>query len=155
MSTLPGQARKKLSRLKYRASRSLSPKAYWYLMGRIKPVEAVTSEWSSVADSLAAGAAVVGLLDRLGVISPAAVTLHIGSGIGRVEYHLHAKVHLCYGVDISPSMVRKARKLVPFDNVEFLCTDGKGLDRWDESSSGSPPLSVKRFYQACEARRSA
>src|SRR5919199_5644548 len=130
MKRLSPHARERLSRLKYRATRSLSPKTYWYLMGRLKPVAAVTSQCSTVEDSLASGAAIVSLLDRFGVLNPDAVTLHVGSGIGRVEYHLRHRVRRCYGVDVSPSMVKHAARLVPFDDVEFHCTDGRRLDRW-------------------------
>lgn len=109
---------------KYMASRQLSPKVYWYLMGRFRAVAAVTSEFEKVEDSLASGATIVELLDRLGVLDAEAVTLQIGSGIGRVEYHLHERVKKCYGVDISASMVQRARSLVTHDNVEFVETDG-------------------------------
>ncbi|MEA2704642.1 MAG: hypothetical protein QOD63_2587 [Actinomycetota bacterium] len=117
-----------LSRLKFWASRSLSPGLYWYLMGQFKPVPAVTSDYESVADCLASGRQVVDLLDELGVVLPDAVTLHIGSGLGRVEAHLRHRVASCYGVDVSYSMVRRARRLVPYDDVRFLHTDGSGLD---------------------------
>ncbi len=123
-----------LSRLKYWVSRGLSPKAYWYLMGRLKPVPAVTSAYADVESCLASGAEVVALLDTFDVVRPHAVTLQIGSGLGRVEYHLRNRVERCFGLDISPSMVKKARELVPFPNVEFFETDGSGLDRWPDGS---------------------
>jgi SAM-dependent methyltransferase len=116
-----------LSRVKYWASRPLPPKAYWYLMGRFKAVPAVTSDYVDVEDCLASGQQVVDLLDRLGVLHPGAVTLHIGCGIGRVEHHLRHRVRRCVGVDVSPSMVKRARALVPYENVEFHCTNGTDL----------------------------
>lgn len=116
-----------LSRVKYLASRSLSPKSYWYLMGKLKPVGAVTSGHHTVASSLASGADVEALLDRLGVLAPDATTLHIGSGLGRVEEHLYRRVRQCHGVDVSPSMVKRARRLVAHPNVTFHVTDGRDL----------------------------
>jgi ubiquinone/menaquinone biosynthesis C-methylase UbiE len=116
-----------LSRVKYWASQTLSPKLYWNLMGQFKPVPAVTSDYHNVDDCLASGLQVVDLLDDLGVLRPDAVTLHIGAGLGRVEAHLRQRVATCYGADISQSMVRRARLLVPYDNVEFFVIDGQGL----------------------------
>jgi SAM-dependent methyltransferase len=116
-----------LSRVKYWVSRPLPPKAYWYLMGRFKAVRAVTSDYDDVEDCLASGEGVVTLLECLGVLRPDAVTLHIGCGIGRVEYHLRHRVRRCVGVDVSPSMVKQARALVPHRDVEFLCTNGTDL----------------------------
>lgn len=101
-------------------------------MGRFRPVAAVTSQCNSLADSLASGEDIARLLDRLGVLGPEMVTLQIGSGMGRVEYHLRTRVKRCYGADVSPSMVRQARSLVPFDNVEFVETDGTQLPWPDE-----------------------
>jgi hypothetical protein len=123
-----------LRRLKYRASRALSPKAYWYLMGRLRPVPAVTSNFESVAACLDSGEDVVALLDKTAGIGREMVTLHIGSGLGRVEYHLRRRVQRCYGVDISSSMVKRARALVPFDNVEFVVSDGDTLAPWDDGT---------------------
>ncbi len=116
-----------LSRVKYWASRSVSPRLYWYLMGQFKPVPAVTSEYDNVDDCLASGRQVVDLLQDFGVLRADAVTLHIGAGLGRVEAHLRHRVAMCYGADISPSMVRRARRLVPYENVRFFVIDGTGL----------------------------
>lgn len=128
------RATRALSRVKYWASRPLSPKAYWYLMGRFKPVRAVTSGYTDVDECLASGEGVVELLDKLGALDTDATTLHIGSGLGRVESHLRTRVRRCVGVDVSPSMVKRARRLVSFDNVDFYCTDGKDLSRWPDGS---------------------
>ncbi len=130
----PGTASAALSRLKYWASRGLTPKVYWNLMGRLKPVPAVTSAYTDVESCLASGAEVVALLDGFDVVRPDAVTLQIGSGLGRVEYHLRHRVERCFGIDISASMVKRARELVPFPNVEFFETDGSGLGRWPDES---------------------
>jgi SAM-dependent methyltransferase len=121
-----------LRRVKYWASRRLSPKAYWYLMGRLRAVPAVTSDFGSVQECLASGEDVVALLDHLDAVGPDMVTLHIGSGLGRVEYHLSRRVRRCYGIDISSSMVKRARVLVPAANVEFLEGDGATLAAWDD-----------------------
>jgi ubiquinone/menaquinone biosynthesis C-methylase UbiE len=101
-------------------------------MGRLRPVPAVTSNFESIEECLASGQTVVALLDQLGAVHEQGITLHIGSGLGRVEYHLRQRVLKCYGVDISSSMVRQARTLVPFDNVEFIETDGTDLSRWGD-----------------------
>jgi cyclopropane fatty-acyl-phospholipid synthase-like methyltransferase len=101
-------------------------------MGKLRPVRAVTSEYATVEECLASGADVVGLLDRLGVLRADAVTLQIGSGLGRVEAHLHSRVKECHGIDVSPSMVRRSRALVPHRNVFFYCTDGRNLERWPD-----------------------
>lgn len=117
-----------ISRTKFRVSRNVSPKAYWNLMGRFRAVPAVTSDYRSLEDCLASGREVVALLDRLGVVEPDCVTLHIGSGLGRVEYHLRHRAARCVGIDVSPSMVRQARRNVPSPNVEFIESSGTGLD---------------------------
>ncbi len=127
-----GRTTAALSKAKYWVVRPLGPKAYWYLMGRWKPVPAVTSRYRSVEDCLASGKEVVTLLESLDAFGPDSVTLHIGSGLGRVEYHLRSRVKRCYGVDISPSMVKRARALVPFENVEFRTTAGSGLSEWPD-----------------------
>jgi len=96
-------------------------------MGKLKPVGAVTSRHDTVEASLASGADVEALLDHLGVLDPEADTLHIGSGLGRVEEHLRLRVRHCHGVDVSPSMVKRARRLVAHPNVTFRVTDGRDL----------------------------
>ena len=126
--------RRAASRVKSALATRMPAKSYWWLMGRFRAVPAVTSQYSTVGESLESGRAVVELLDRLGVVQPNATTLHIGSGIGRVEYHLAPRVRQCYGADISASMVDKASSLVTADNVEFVCTDGAGLSRWADAS---------------------
>jgi SAM-dependent methyltransferase len=123
-----------LSRVKYWVSRPIGPRTYWDLMGRFQPVGAVTSGHDDLDDSMASGAAVVALMDALGLVDPDAVTLHIGSGLGRVEKHLHRRVRKCYGIDISPSMVRRAKELVPAENVEFVSADDTGLGRWADGT---------------------
>lgn len=123
-----------LSKLKYRACARLPPKVYWHLMGRLKPVEAVTSEHHDVESSMDSGAAAAGLLDQLGVVGPESVTLHIGSGLGRIERHLSPHVSRCVGTDVSPSMVKRARVLVRAQNVSFSCSNGRDLSPWPPSS---------------------
>lgn len=54
-------------------------------MGRFKAVPAVTSEFTDVAGCLASGRPVVDVLDKLGVVRPDAVTLHVLAGIGRAS----------------------------------------------------------------------
>ncbi len=121
-----------LRRTKYLLSAKVSSKTYWYLMGRLRPVPAVTSDFDTVDECLASGEVVVSLLDHLAVIHPQDFTLHIGSGLGRVEYHLRHRVAKCSGIDISSSMVRQARSLVPYENVEFVESDGARLSHWPD-----------------------
>lgn len=123
-----------LSRVKYWVSRPLPPKAYWYVMGRFKAVPAVTSDRVDVEDCLASGEEVVALLDRLGALRADAVTLHIGCGIGRIEHHLRHRVRRCVGVDVSPSMIKRARALVHHDDVEFRSTNGTDLSALADES---------------------
>jgi len=119
-----------LRKVKFWSSRRLSPRVYWNLMGKWRPVAAVTSGAHSIEDSMASGRDVADLLNKLKVVGPDMVTLHIGSGLGRVEYHLHDQVRKCWGVDVSPAMVKRARRLVPYPNVEFVVSDGAHLSAW-------------------------
>jgi SAM-dependent methyltransferase len=112
-----------LSRAKYLLAAPLPAKAYWHLMGRFQPARAVTSRWPSLQESLDSGAGVVAMLDRLGLVKQDAVVLQIGCGIGRIEKHLHKRVRFCYGIDIAPSMIARARANVRASNVEFTCAD--------------------------------
>lgn len=123
-----------LSNIKYRLSVAVPPKLYWHLMGQFKAVPAVTSEFNQIEDCLDSGKKVVDLMEKLGVVAPNFTTLQIGSGLGRVEMHLCQKVSYCYGVDISPTMVTKAKEFVKVPNVEFICNDGKGLSDFPDSS---------------------
>jgi SAM-dependent methyltransferase len=103
-------------------------------MGRFQPARAVTSRYPSLEKSLESGKLVVEMLARLGVINPTAVVLQIGCGIGRVEFHLHKHVRLCYGIDIAPSMLAHARSNVHADNVRFIHAtqlEGVALPRFD------------------------
>jgi SAM-dependent methyltransferase len=109
-----------LSRAKYVLSSRLSQQTYWNLMVRLQPARAVTSRYPSLEKSLESGGSVVEMLKTLGVITPGAVVLQIGCGIGRVEFHLHKYVRLCYGIDIAASMLAQARSNVRADNVRFI-----------------------------------
>lgn len=129
-----GRSVELLRKVKYVGSRRMTPRAYWNIMGRLRPVSAVTSDCRTVRECLASGEAVVALFDKLGVLAPDMTTLHIGSGLGRVEFHLRQKVRRCYGIDISSSMVRRAAGLVPYDNVEFLVGDGESLSYWPDGA---------------------
>jgi SAM-dependent methyltransferase len=112
----------------------MPPKHYWTLMGRLRAVPAVTSEYTSLNDSLESGGRVVAMFEHLGLLHNDAVTLQIGCGIGRIEYHLCKRVRFCYGVDIGSSMIQKARANVSAPNVRFLCNDGLGLGEFGDST---------------------
>ena len=112
-----------LSAIKYRLCSSMSQRFYWTMMGRFQAAPAVSSQYPKLEDSLKSGAALVEMLETLQAIHENSRTLHIGCGIGRIELHLHKRVRLCYGIDISPSMIKKARAYVRADNVRFICTD--------------------------------
>ena len=103
-------------------------------MGQFQAVPAVTSEYTSLEDSLESGRSIVAMFEQLGLLHHDAVALEIGCGIGRIEYHLYKRVKFCYGVDISPSMIQKARANVSAPNVKFLCTDGVGLAEFGDSA---------------------
>jgi SAM-dependent methyltransferase len=92
-------------------------------MATFQPVRAVTSQYRTIEESLSSGAEIVSLLEKLGVVTPDAVTIHIGCGLGRVELFLHRKVRFCYGIDVSPVMIRHARNNVRAENVRFICAD--------------------------------
>ena len=123
-----------LRRVKFWCTQKLSSRTYWYLMGKWRPVPAVTSEYATIEESMESGRAVVDLLNQLGVVGENMVTLQIGSGLGRVEYHLRSEVRKCWGIDVSPSMVRRARALVSSPNVEFVVSDGATLSLWPDST---------------------
>lgn len=121
-----------LSAIKYRALSSIPQKYYWGLMGRFQPVRAVTSQFTKLEDSLQSGEAVVAMLEKVVSIHKGVRVLQIGSGIGRIELHLHKKVAFCYGVDISSTMVERAEDNVPAENVRFICSDSlSGLNIQD------------------------
>lgn len=112
-----------LSLLKYHLFSSVSQKFYWTLMGKFQAVRAVTSQYTDLRDSLESGAEIVAMLDELNALGANVTALQIGCGIGRIELHLYKKVRLCYGIDISPSMIEKATENVPAANVSFICSD--------------------------------
>jgi SAM-dependent methyltransferase len=89
-------------------------------MGRFQPARAVTSQYPSLDKSLDSGADVVKMLSKLGVIRSDSIVLQIGCGIGRVELHLYKHVHFCYGIDVAPSMIDRARRNVHASNVCFV-----------------------------------
>ncbi len=122
------------SRVKSVVLTRVSPRAYWNIMGRLRPVAAVTSRCTSLAASMDSGGADADLLDRLGLLGPGFVTMQIGSGLGRVERALAERVHFCFGADVSPSMVAKASVLTPSPNVQFVLTTGKDLRLWGDAS---------------------
>src|SRR5487761_704610 len=123
-----------LSRMKFVLAGGLSPRVYWYLMGRFRAVPAVTSRCSTLAGSMNSGIVEAELLVRLGVVPDRARTLQIGCGLGRIERALSGRVAQCYGCDISRAMVDKARALTSLPNVRFVHTTGKDLSRWGGGS---------------------
>jgi SAM-dependent methyltransferase len=123
-----------LSRVKFVLAGRLSPKAYWYLMGRLRAVKAVTSQCATLTHSMESGTLEADLLERLGVLTKDAQTLQIGSGLGRVERALATRVAQCYGCDVSASMVKKASDLTPLPNVKFVHTAGTDLSLWQDAS---------------------
>jgi cyclopropane fatty-acyl-phospholipid synthase-like methyltransferase len=74
------------------------------------------------------------MFQHLALLHPDAVTLHIGCGIGRVEHHLCKRVRFCYGIDISPSMIRRARVIADDVNVKFICNSGVDLGEIKDGS---------------------
>lgn len=125
---------KAASRAKALVLTRLSPRFYWNIMGRLRPVAAVTSRCSSLEASMESGREVADLLERLGLLAPDFVTLQIGSGLGRIERALADRVQFCYGADVSPSMAAKASALTTSPNVRFVLTGGRDLRAWEDAS---------------------
>jgi SAM-dependent methyltransferase len=75
-------------------------------------------------------ARLVGLARQWPPETPAGVALDLGCGIGRLSFALAKGFDRVVGVDVSETMVRKARALaveLGIQNVEFLCSNGRDL----------------------------
>ncbi len=117
-----------LKKVNFLLSSFLPQKLYWYLAGLIHPWEAAIEEVNNPELFYKQSKDLVKLLEKLQVIDKKTRVLDIGCGVGRLEYALAEKVGQCTGIDISPSMVKLAKRHVKGENVKFLVTNGKDLE---------------------------
>jgi SAM-dependent methyltransferase len=78
--------------------------------------------------------AVLGHLARLGVTPGTGDALDFGCGAGRLSAALHPYFDRVVGVDISPTMLARARELVPAHGVELVLNERPDLSRWPDAS---------------------
>lgn len=104
----------------------------WETLARRDPLHAVASErgkrgrWRE-PDFLAKGREYVDLTRRgWKAIAPNSV-LEVGCGAGRVTSALAAEFESVVALDVSPTMLDEAKRLVHADNVEFVQGDGLNL----------------------------
>lgn len=116
-----------LKKFNFLLSSLLPQKIYWYLAGLVHPWDAVIEGAGNPVQFYKQGQGVVKLLKKLSLTAKNSRVLDIGCGVGRVEYALVKEVEKCVGVDISPSMVKLAKKYVKANNVEFLVIKGVNL----------------------------
>ena len=105
-------------------------KWYWHIVGLIKPWEAVLEDAPNAKAVYNRSKDIVFILKKLKLINKSSEVLDIGCGVGRAEYSLSKEVKQCTGVDISPSMVRLAKKNVKAKNVLFRVGNGKNLEEF-------------------------
>ncbi len=120
-------------------------KRNWDKMGKLDPFWAVLSDpdkkgnkWD-VAEFYATGVAevagVISDVERLGLTPGRGTALDFGCGVGRLTQALAAHFSKVTGVDISPSMIERARGLNrQGDKCEFVLNDAADLKRFAESS---------------------
>lgn len=109
-------------------SRFLSQKNYWNVVGNFSTLDSILDGCTDLNSFFNSGKYTTdNFFVKEKLINKNSLTLHIGCGIGRIEKHLCRKVNKCYGVDISQSMIKKARAHVKAKNIEFIETDGKTL----------------------------
>jgi len=107
--------------------RYLPARTYWNILGRIDPCMTVGLTCKP-EDLYQSTNQVLQVLEDHRLISKDSITLHIGAGVGRIEYALASKVRKCYGIDISSVLTKVARRnLTIYDNVEFFVGDGRTL----------------------------
>lgn len=106
---------------------------FWNLEALLKPKDAILSGCDDDAAFQQAGLRDATFIRETGLLHPNAVTLHIGCGMGRIEQHLAPWVNRAYGVDISRGMIRRARRHVRHNNVEFRVTSGEDLAGFDDA----------------------
>lgn len=124
---LSGKLRATLYWLAEKSLRYLPARLYWDLLALIDPYQTVGLT-SRPEDLYQPGNELVDELLRRGLLGPEAITLHIGAGVGRIEYAIAPHVKRAYGIDVSTVLPRVAnRKLAHFGNAEFRVGDGKTL----------------------------
>jgi len=156
-----GKCRATLYWLAEKTLRYLPPRTYWDLLARIDPYQTVGLT-SDPAELYQPDNEVLSILRDGGLLRGEAVTLHIGAGVGRIEFALAPHVGKCYGIDVSSVLPGVARRnLAMYDNVEFRTGDGRTLRLFEDNmfdviystiAFQHMPKDVFRSYLA-EARR--
>lgn len=108
-------------------SKFLSQKQYWNTVGKIAPLDAILDNYFDEKEFFKTGKDTLAFFQKQKLISKKSTTLHIGSGIGRIEKHLAKYVNECYGVDVSEVMIEKANTHKTAKNATFIATNGKTL----------------------------
>ncbi|MCE5239052.1 class I SAM-dependent methyltransferase [bacterium] len=107
--------------------RYLPPRTYWDMLARIDPYQTVGLT-SDPAELYQPDNEILRQLQQRALVGPEVVTLHIGAGVGRVEFAIAPHVRKCYGIDVSSVLPKVAqRNLSRYDNVEFRTGDGRTL----------------------------
>ncbi|MBU0607068.1 MAG: class I SAM-dependent methyltransferase [Armatimonadetes bacterium] len=108
--------------------RYLPPRTYWDLLARIDPYQTVGLT-SDPEELYQPDNEILQELRRRGLLGPEVVTLHIGAGVGRIEFALAPHVGKCYGIDVSSVLPKVAQRNLSarYDNVEFRTGDGRSL----------------------------
>jgi len=107
--------------------RYLPPRTYWDLLARIDPYQTVGLT-SHPGELYQLDNGILRELQARGLLGPETVTLHIGAGVGRIEYAIAPHVKKCYGIDVSSVLPKVAqRNLSQYGNVEFRTGDGRTL----------------------------
>lgn len=114
--------------------RYLPPRTYWDILARIDPYQTVGL--TSVPEELyRPDNEIVAQLQERGLLNPSAVTLHIGAGVGRIEYGLAPHVGKCHGIDVSRVLPRVAtHNLAHLPNVQFHAGDGRTLGIFEDDT---------------------
>jgi len=107
---------------------------YWEERARINPAFYVDTSLDfdspDMEQFLATGRRVVSIaLDEPPALAPerTGLAVEIGCGMGRICLALRERFDRVVGYDISEEMLRRARELVPDDQVEFRLTEGATL----------------------------
>src|SRR4051812_49164814 len=107
---------------------------YWEQRAKLNPAFYVDTSLDydnpDMEQFLATGRRVVTIaLDDPPAVAPAHLgsAVEIGCGMGRICLALRERFDTVVGYDISAEMLRRARELVPDDNVDFRLTEGASL----------------------------
>ena len=123
----------------------------WEDWGEVNPLYAIVTDprfrhGGDIGEFMASGEAqvqgVLGETERLAICSDRVAALDFGCGIGRLTAPLSRHFERAMGVDISPTMLDKARELhADIDNCEFRLNESDDLS-WIEDRSFDLVLSL-------------